>query len=261
MTDEDPSAQKTDAQTEHDHEHEHTEHVEHMAVISDHGAAQEFGTVEFYSALGRAFVVMLAIVPILTVIHLVNVAFNYRFNHWGGVLPRQFAGLDGLIFAPFLYTGFNHLLAICVPLILLGTFTLAGGTKRFLIATVISAVASGLGAWLTAPSKDVIVGASGLIFGWLGYLLVRGIIERSPWNIAVSILVGLLMGWEVLAVLPDKNHGVGVSVPWEFHLFGFLGGVAAALILLLRLKGTSGTYVKVPQQPTRKVALPHDPEV
>ena len=69
----------------------------------------------------------------------------------------------------------------------------------------------------------MVVGASGVIFGWLGLLLMRGIVERSWWNIAVALLVGLLYGWQLLGVLPTDER-----VSWQGHLFGLLGGMRRA---------------------------------
>jgi membrane associated rhomboid family serine protease len=191
--------------------------------------SQQFGTVAFYAALGRAFVVMCAVVPLLAVIELVNLATHNVLNMWGGILPRSTSGLDGIFFAPFLHVSFDHLLANSVPLILLGTFMLAAGTGRFIVATLIIMAISGAGAWFVIPPNHVVVGASGVLFGWLSYLLTRGILQRSAWNFAVTALVGLLYGWEIVSALPAQE-----SLAWQAHLFGFLGGIVAAAILLIR---------------------------
>jgi membrane associated rhomboid family serine protease len=116
-----------------------------------------------------------------------------------------------------------------VPLILLGTFVLAAGTRRFLLATAVIAVISGVGTWFTGAS-GVTVGASGVIFGYLGLLLARGVVERSWWNIAVGVLIGLLYGWQLVGVLPT----VGARISWQAHLFGFLGGIVAAVLFRRR---------------------------
>jgi membrane associated rhomboid family serine protease len=106
---------------------------------------------------------------------------------------------------------------------------LARGVKRFLLVTGLVALISGVGVWLIGGSNTVVVGASGVIFGYLGYLLMRGIVERSWWGISVGALVGVLYGWTISGLV---YHDPNVS--WQGHLFGLLGGVVAAVIFRRR---------------------------
>ena len=100
---------------------------------------------------------------------------------------------------------------------------LLGGWGRALWATVVIVVVSGLFAWLLSPPHTVTIGASGLIFGWLTYLLVRGFLTRNGAQIAISIGVVVLYGGVLWGVLPTQP---GVS--WQAHLGGAVGGVLAA---------------------------------
>lgn len=193
------------------------------------GDPGRFGSVAFFAAIGRAFVTMCAVVPALFAIELVDQATGRRLDALGGIHPHQLDGLDGIVFAPFLHAGFFHLYSNCVPLILTGTFVLAGGARRFLTVTAFVALASGLAAWQFGDRGTVVVGASGVIFGYLGFLLMRGIVERSVWGIAVGLLIGLLYGWQILGVLPTDER-----VSWQAHLGGFLGGLAAAVLFRRR---------------------------
>jgi membrane associated rhomboid family serine protease len=84
---------------------------------------------------------------------------------------------------------------------------------------------SGLGVWFTGSPNTVVVGASGVIFGYLGVLLMRGLVERSWWNLGVVLLVGLLYGWQLIGILPTDEQ-----ISWQGHLFGFLGGLIAAIL-------------------------------
>ncbi len=190
-----------------------------------------FGSDAFYAAIGRAFVAMCAIVPVLFAIELVNWATGQHISAVGGIRPHHLDGLDGVVLAPFLHGSFDHVLANSVPLILLGTFVLAAGARRFVYTTIIIAVVSGLGVWFTGNPGTVVVGASGVVFGYLGVLLTRGVVERSPWNAAVGLLIGLLYGWQLVATLPGNPR-----VSWQAHLFGFVGGVLAAVILRRRAR-------------------------
>ncbi len=191
--------------------------------------AMRFGTDAFYSAIGRAFVAMCAAVPVLFLIELLDRVTGNHLDQAGGIRPHHLDGLDGIVFAPFLHASFSHVLANSIPLILLGTFVLASGTTRFLLTTAFIALVSGLGVWFTGDGNSVVVGASGVIFGYLGVLLMRGIVERSWWHIAVGLLIGLLYGWQLVGALPGDER-----VSWQAHLFGFVGGLVAAIIFRRR---------------------------
>jgi membrane associated rhomboid family serine protease len=185
----------------------------------------KFGTPAFYAALGRAFVVMCAVVPALAVIEFIDHRLGGRLDAQLGIRPHDVSGLDGILFAPFVHSGWDHLLANSSPLILLGTFALAAGTKRFLIATGLIIVASGLGVWFLTPPDYLVLGASGVIFGWLGLIFMRGLVERSLWHLAVALIAGLLYGWQLILLLPTDEQ-----ISWQGHLFGFAGGMMAAIL-------------------------------
>ena len=175
-----------------------------VAIPGSQDDPARFGTQAFYAALGRAFVVMCAVVPVLALIEFIDQRLHERLDAFAGIRPHQLSGLDGILLAPFVHDGLEHLLANSTPLILLGTFVLAAGTKRFLVATLIITVFSGLGVWFLTPPNYLVIGASGVIFGWLGFLFMRGIVERSLWNFAVALVVGLLYGWQLVALLPTE---------------------------------------------------------
>ena len=203
-----------------------------MAAVDITGTqsdASRFGTDAFYASIGRAFVAMCAFVPILFVVELVDMQVDGRLDQAGGILPRDPAGLDGIVFAPFLHAGYTHLVGNSIPLILMGTFVLAAGGSRFLASTVLIALVSGVGVWFFSPTDTVTVGASGVIFGYLAVLLTRGLVEHSWWNVAVGLLIALLYGWSLLGVLPTDER-----ISWQAHLFGFLGGLLAAIVFRRR---------------------------
>jgi membrane associated rhomboid family serine protease len=213
------------------------------------GDPNQFGTTPFFASIGRAFVTMCFVVPVLFVIELIDQATHHHLDRDAGIVPRQLSGLDGIVFAPFLHASFLHLYGNSVPLILTGTFALAAGGRRFLGATVFIALVSGLGVWLTADSHTYTIGASGVIMGYLGYLLMRGLVERSWWSLAVALLVGGLYGWQISGVVPNSQ---GIS--WQAHLFGFIGGVVAAI--LFRRRRPTSTTVAEPLGDTTSLTLP-----
>ncbi|WP_229075682.1 rhomboid family intramembrane serine protease [Actinoplanes sp. DH11] len=192
--------------------------------------AARFGTDAFYASLGRAFVTMCAIVPGLFLIEAIDVGLGPgTLDVAGGIIPRRIDGLDGVLFSPFLHADWAHLYGNAVPLILLGTFVLAGGVRRFVWSTVVIMAVSGLGVWFIGDPQSVVVGASGVIFGYLGMLLIRGLVERSWWNIAVGAFIGLLYWYQLYGILPTDAR-----VSWQGHLLGLVGGVIAAILFRRR---------------------------
>jgi membrane associated rhomboid family serine protease len=172
---------------------------------------------------------MCAAVPVLFLITVLDWATPYSLARAGGIEPKRLDSVDGILLAPFLHANFAHVYANSIPLILLGTFVLAAGVRRFLYSTGVIILVSGVGVWLVGELGTVHVGASGVIFGFLGLLLTRGVVERSWWNIGVALLIGLLYWWQLSGMLPGQE-----PVSWEGHLFGFVGGVIAAVLFRWR---------------------------
>ena len=170
---------------------------------------------------------LIFIVALLWAIEIVDWAiFRGALDVWFGIHPRSLSGLWGIAFAPFLHGDFAHLIANTVPLVSLGWLVMLRKTEDWVIVSVIAALCSGLGTWLIGAPRSVHIGASGVIFGYFGFLLLRGYFERSVVAIAFSLLVTVLYGGIIWGVLPTQP---GVS--WEGHLCGFLGGVLAARLL------------------------------
>ncbi|MBW4551557.1 MAG: rhomboid family intramembrane serine protease [Aphanocapsa sp. GSE-SYN-MK-11-07L] len=143
-----------------------------------------------------------------------------------GIIPRNLIGLRGIIFAPFLHANFAHLMANTLPFLGLGWLVMIRRISDFFTVSLITMLVSGLGVWLFAGANTLTVGASGVIFGYLGYLLTRGWFERKLGSIIFSLIVFLVYGGLVWGVLPQVP---GVS--WQGHLFGLLGGVLSARLL------------------------------
>lgn len=164
-------------------------------------------------------------VALMWLIELVDIlVFRQALNIYG-ILPRQIIGLRGILFAPFLHGGLGHLIANTLPFLILGWFVMLRETSDFFVVTGITMLVSGLGVWLFG-SPGLHIGASGIVFGYLGFLLLRGYFERNIPSILLSLIVGVLYGSLIWGVLPLQQ---GIS--WEGHLFGFIGGVLAARLL------------------------------
>jgi len=161
---------------------------------------------------------------VMWVTEIVDVPLDGRLDRFG-IRPRRVDGLDGVVLAPFLHGGFGHLIANTFPFLFLGGIIAGGTMARFVRVTLIVGLIGGFGTWLTGPSRSIHIGASGLLFGYLTYLISRGFFARKLTYIAGGILVFLLYGGILWGLLPSP----GVS--WQGHLFGAAGGVAAAWFL------------------------------
>lgn len=167
-------------------------------------------------------------VVLLWVIEVVDALADHRLDGYG-VEPRDSDGLVGILAAPLLHGGWGHLAANTVPVLVLGFLVLLSGLGHALGVTAVVWLVAGVGVWFTGPANTIHLGASVLVFGWLAFLLVRGFVSRKPSHLGVAIVVFLLYGGALLGVLPGEP---GVS--WQGHLFGAVGGVLAALLLIDR---------------------------
>ena len=140
-----------------------------------------------------------------------------------GIVPRSVLGLRGILFAPFLHANLNHLVANTVPFVLLGWLVMLRDSRHFGRVTIAAMLGSGLFSWALGAPGSIHIGASGVIFGYLGFLMVSGWYARTFASIALSIGVTFAWGSLVFGVLPTVP---GVS--WQGHLGGFIGGVLAA---------------------------------
>ena len=161
---------------------------------------------------------MLAVMWGLEVIDLLP---GTNFDRWG-IRPRTVRGLVGIPLAPFLHSGLPHLVANTLPFVLLGAFIALGDAKRFVEVTVVVALTSGLGTWLFAAPGTIHLGASGLVFGYLTYLVTRGFFAAKPLWILGGLAVLAFYGGILWGLLPRP----GIS--FTGHLFGAAGGVIAA---------------------------------
>jgi membrane associated rhomboid family serine protease len=140
-----------------------------------------------------------------------------------GVIPRTLTGLRGILFAPFLHANMQHLIANTIPFLAMGWLVMLRDARHFLPVTLFAMLGSGLMAWLLGAPGSVHIGASGVIFGYFGFLLLGGWYARSFVSITLSILVAVVWGGLVLGIAPGQ---AGSS--WQSHLGGFIAGVLAA---------------------------------
>ena len=159
------------------------------------------------------------------VVGVINFAYlGSGLNRLLGIRPRQPHGLLGILFSPFLHRNAAHLIANTLPFAILGWLVLLQGLDNFYALSVAILLVSGLGTWIFGRAA-IHLGASGLIFGYLGYLIARGYLEVTLMTLGLAFVVMLLYGDQFWTMLPDSDD---TTLSWEGHMFGFLGGVLAA---------------------------------
>lgn len=175
---------------------------------------------------GGALVVMGVFGALLWAIQIANAASDYGLNRFG-LKPRATDGLWGVLSEPFLHQSYGHLLSNTVPLLAIGWTLLLSGVRAFLFVTGVVVVLGDLATWLVAPSATVIVGASGMVFGWLGYLLARAYFSRRVKWIVTAVLLLIFFGTLLGSLLPT----VDAHVSWQSHVSGFAAGVFVGWLL------------------------------
>jgi len=173
----------------------------------------------------------LILLAVIWAVQLVNVIVRYRLNYTFGVEAWDPPGLIGLVTSPFLHSGWGHIIANSVPFAILGVLIAFEGTRRYWIVTGITAASSGIFAWVINSPGTVTVGASGVVFGYFGYLMVRAFfapsVGRGILYGAIALVVGSLYGATMLTGI----FAAGANVSWQGHAGGAIGGAIAAYAL------------------------------
>ncbi|MEU0287776.1 rhomboid family intramembrane serine protease [Streptomyces sp. NPDC052492] len=168
-------------------------------------------------------------VALLWLLEVADVLSGHALDGFG-IVPRTPSELVDVVPAAFVHFGFPHVAANSVPLLVLGFLAALGGIRRFLAVCALIVVADGLGVWLVSPAGSNTAGASGVIFGLFGFLLVSGFVERRPLGILAGVLVAAVWGGSILAGLAPTQSGIS----WQGHLIGLAAGIAAAFLLRRR---------------------------
>jgi len=164
---------------------------------------------------------ILGLVALVWAVEVVNWTVDHQLSRFG-ILPRRVDGLVGIPLSPLLHGSMGHASVNTVPLLVLGGLVSLYGVGVFLRSSLIIVLLAGAVVWLFGRNS-VHVGASGLIFGYFGFLVARGWYERKLVSILVAVITVFLYGGIVWGILPSAG-----KVSWEAHLFGLLAGVVAA---------------------------------
>ena len=196
--------------------------------------------------LRDAVVVMAGFLALIWALQVFNWADGYRLDGDFGILSHHLSRLPDIFTAPFLHVSWQHIEGNSLPLFVLGVLAAYRSIARFLVVSLIVLVTSGMAVWLFQSGDGVTVGASGLIFGYFGYVLVRGFLDRNMVDIGVGVVAGILY-WTILQVAIPGTPGVS----WIGHLGGLVGGVIAAWVVRTQgRRSTPGRARPCPGPPT-----------
>ena len=194
----------------------------------------------------RALIFVGGFLGLLWLIQLINWADSYHLDRFG-ILPHSESHLGDIFTAPLLHFNWQHLEGNSIPFLVLGFLAAYRGITRFVAVTLIVAITSGLAVWFFQSSGELTVGASGLIFGYFGYVLVRGIFDRNLIDVVVGVLAGVLY-FSILTVAIPGTPGVS----WIGHAGGLAGGVLAGWILRSRRPASPRPVAAAPRVPVTK---------
>ncbi|TCC47662.1 rhomboid family intramembrane serine protease [Kribbella capetownensis] len=193
--------------------------------MSSQTPAKRTGRAVDAARIGSGLKLLGVLVGLMWLSEIIDAATNGALDQYG-IIARDPQGLVGIITAPFLHLGFGHLISNTLPLVTLGLLIAVGGAARLFAVTAIVTVIGGFGTWLISPPNTITIGASGLVFGYAAYLIMRGLFNRRIGQVLVGVLVVLVWGSALLGGLLPQD---GIS--WQGHLFGAIAGVLAAWIL------------------------------
>lgn len=186
-------------------------------------------------ALGAA-IINVFLVGFMWVVEIADYVMPGEFDVYG-IRSWDPEGLGGIFLAPFLHADFGHLMANSLPLLILGFLAALRGIGRFLAASLIIILVSGLGVWFTSSPLALTVGASGLVFGYFGFVVARGLFDRRVLDIVIGVGVAIAYYSIIWGVLPGE---AGIS--WQGHLFGLIGGIIAAWVVRRRRRAAALAY-------------------
>jgi membrane associated rhomboid family serine protease len=173
----------------------------------------------------KAFFVMLGVLALLWIIQIVNFADAYRLSQSYGIRARDIGSLPYILTAPFLHFSWSHIEGNSGPLFIFGFLAAYRGIGKFVAVTAVVVLTSGFAAWLFESPGLVGAGASGVVFGYFGYIMVRGLFDRRVIDVLIGAVMALCFAYQFSVLLP--HQGIG----WQAHVGGLIGGIASGYLL------------------------------
>jgi membrane associated rhomboid family serine protease len=172
----------------------------------------------------KAFFVMVAVLAVLWVVQIANWADHYHLTYDYGIMPRDVGSLPDIFTAPFLHFSWAHIEGNSGPLFIFGFLAAYRGVSKFAGVTVLVVLTSGLAAWAAGSANSVGAGASGVVFGYFGYIMVRGFFDRHVIDMVIGAVMALCFAYQFTVLVPQAGIG------WQAHVGGLVGGVLAGWI-------------------------------
>jgi len=176
-------------------------------------------TTKWHHRISTSLKILFGFVAILWAIELIDLIPGLDLDGFG-VRPRSAVGLIGILLMPFLHADLSHLTSNTLPLLILGGIVITVEKKKFILATVAIILLGGLGTWVFGGSNTNHIGASGLVYGYFGYVMTRAVMEKKIIWIITGIVVAILYGSLIWGIFPSQDQ----SVSWMGHLCGLLAG-------------------------------------
>jgi membrane associated rhomboid family serine protease len=199
----------------------------------------------------KALFVMVGFLAILWVVQIANVADGYHLTFNYGIRPRDVASLPDILSAPFLHFSWAHIEGNSGPLFIFGFLAAYRGVKKFAGVTLVVILTSGLVAWFTESPGSVGAGASGVVFGYFGYIMVRGLFDRHAIDVLIGAVMALCFAYQFTVLLPARGIG------WQAHVGGLAGGILAGWVFRERRAAVTGSGSKS-ARPTGAIAVSPD---
>jgi len=193
----------------------------------------------------KALFVMVGFIAVIWLAQLANWADHYQLTLSYGIRPRDAGSLPDILSAPFLHFSWAHIEGNSGPLFVFGFLAAYRGVTKFFGVTALVILTSGLGAWLTESSGSVGAGASGVVFGYFGYIMVRGIFDRHAIDLLIGAVMALCFAYQFSVLLPAAGIG------WQAHIGGLVGGVLAGWVLRERRPNAAARPPALPAGPGR----------
>jgi membrane associated rhomboid family serine protease len=173
----------------------------------------------------KALFIMVGVLALLWVIQIINWADGYRLTADYGIQGRDVASLPDIITAPLLHFSWAHIESNSGPLFIFGFLAAYRGVGKFVALTGLVVLTSGLAAWFFEGSGTVGAGASGVVFGYFGYIMVRGFFDRHVVDMVVGVVMALCFAYQFTVLLPH------VGIGYQAHIGGLAGGVLGGWLL------------------------------
>ena len=179
------------------------------------------GVQHFQRSTFAAIKAVLVLVGVIWTVEILNGLVGHRLNVFG-IYPRRLESMPGILLWPLLHAGYGHLIMNTTPLLVMGFFVALRGVKTFIFSSLLILNLAGLGVW-TFGRPAFHIGASGLVFGYFGFLVALAWFEKSLLTFSIACLMLFYYGGIIFGILPRDEF-----VSWEGHLFGLLAGIIAA---------------------------------